>query len=158
MKQYKKASYTLRTVWGIAKSPELRMSDEELHELVAGHTGKDSLKKLTEPEIAKVVSILSGMKESVRKQERKSTHPSVRGNPSTVNQRKKIYKLCERLGWKDPARVNGMCRKMFGVSVVEWLNYQQCSKFIEALKSMVKRQEEREGQDASLQANSEHQG
>ncbi len=144
MKQYKKANYTLRTVWGIAKSPELRMSDEELHELVAGHTGKDSLKMLTESEIAKVVNILSGMKESVRRQKRKSTHPSVRGNPSTVNQRKKIYKLCERLGWKDPARVNGMCRKMFRTDRLEWLSYRQCSDLIEALKAMAERKEKQE--------------
>ena len=35
-----------------------------------------------------------------------------------------------------------MCRKMFGVGAVEWLDYQQCSKLIEALKSMAKRQKE----------------
>ncbi len=29
---------------------------------------------------------------------------------------------------------------MFQVSSVEWLNYQQCSKLIEALKSMVERE------------------
>lgn len=43
-----------------------------------------------------------------------------------------------------------MCRKMFGVGAVEWLDYQQCSKLIEALKSMAKRQ--KEGQDEGLQA------
>ena len=48
-----------------------------------------------------------------------------------------------------------MCQKMFGVSAVEWLNYQQCSKLIEALKSMLKRQKEKEEQDEGLQANSE---
>lgn len=37
-------------------------------------------------------------------------------------------------------RVNGLCKKMFKVSSVEWLNYQQCSKLIEALKSMVERE------------------
>ena len=45
---------------------------------------------------------------------------------------------------------------MFGVSAVEWLNYQQCSKLIEALKSMLKRQKEE--QDEGLQANSDSQG
>lgn len=76
----------------------------------------------------------------------------------TENQRKKIYKLTQELGWDKPARVNGMCQKMFGVSAVEWLNYQQCSKLIEALKSMLKRQKEKEEQDEGLQANSDSQG
>lgn len=41
---------------------------------------------------------------------------------------------------------------------LEWLNYQQCSKLIEALKSMLKRQKEKEEQDEGLQANSDSQG
>lgn len=142
--RYRKLNYTLRTIWGIAKSPELHMTDDELHELVSGHMGKDSLKELTPREIAKVVNILSGMKESVRKQERRKGHPSVRGNPSTANQRKKVYKLCEELDWKDPARVNGMCRRMFQIDRLEWLNYRQCSDLIEALKAMAERQKNKE--------------
>ena len=71
------------------------------------------------------------------------------GNPATGNQRKKVYKLTQELGWEKPARVNGLCMKMFKVSSVEWLNYQQCSKLIEALKSMAARKEK---QDEGLQA------
>lgn len=33
---------------------------------------------------------------------------------------------------------------MFGVACVEWLDYQQCSKLIEALKSMAERKEKEE--------------
>ena len=40
------ASPTIRMLWGIAKSPELGMTDEELHLLVLSHTGKDSIKQL----------------------------------------------------------------------------------------------------------------
>ena len=64
-----------------------------------------------------------------------------RGNVATVNQRKKVYKLTEELGWDKKARINGMCRKMFGVGSLEWIDYQQCSKLIEALKKMVARKE-----------------
>ena len=42
----KMASPTIRMLWGIAKSPELGMTDEELHLLVLSHTGKDSIKQL----------------------------------------------------------------------------------------------------------------
>lgn len=34
------ASPTIRMLWGIAKSPELGMTDEELHLLVLSHTGR----------------------------------------------------------------------------------------------------------------------
>ena len=37
-----------------------------------------------------------------------------------------------------------MCRRMFGVTSVEWLDYTQCSKLIEALKAMADRQEGKE--------------
>lgn len=38
---------SIRTLWAIAKSPELRLSDEDLHGVVYRETGKESMKKLT---------------------------------------------------------------------------------------------------------------
>lgn len=144
---------SIKKVWGIAKSPELKLTDEELHLLVQAHTGKDSIKALNKRELQTVIRVLGGMKDSAKKSERGRSRYS--GNEATENQRKKIYRLSQELGWDKPARVDGMCRKMFGVSAVEWLNYQQCSKLIEALKSMAKRQKEKEGQDEGLQADSD---
>lgn len=145
----------IRMVWGIAKSPELRLTDEELHLLVQAHTGKDSIRALNKRELQTVIRVLGGMKDSVKKAGRGKRRE---GRTSTENQRKKIYRLAQELGWDKPARVNGMCRKMFGVSAVEWLDYRQCSKLIEALKSMAGRQEKKEEQDAGLQADSDGQG
>ena len=34
--------YTIKTLWGLAKSKELGLTEEELHLLVARETGKDS--------------------------------------------------------------------------------------------------------------------
>ena len=130
--------------------------NEELHLLVQAHTGKDSIKALNKRELQTVIRVLGNMKDSAKKSERGRNRYS--GSEVTENQRKKIYKLTQELGWDKPARVNGMCQKMFGVSAVEWLNYQQCSKLIEALKSMLKRQKEKEEQDEGLQANSDSQG
>ena len=31
----------IKKIWGIAKSPELKLTDEELHLVVQAHTGKD---------------------------------------------------------------------------------------------------------------------
>lgn len=131
----------IKRLWGIAKSPGLRLTDEELHYFVAAHTGKDSIKKLSQRELQQMIGLLTNMRNSAYKAERGQT---VRGNSATENQRKKIYVLARELGWDKPARVNGLCRKMFQVDRVEWLDYQQCSKLIEALKGMAKRKQEGE--------------
>ncbi len=130
----------LRTVFGIAKSPELQLNDDELHWLVQAHTGKDSLKELNRRELQTVVRVLGGMRDSAKKARRGDT-----GNAETAAQRRKIYKLAQELGWDKPARINGMCRRMFRVDRMEWLSYKQCSDLIEALKSMVRRKEEEYG-------------
>lgn len=134
------AKPTIRMLWGLAKCQELSLTDEELHLIVSAHTGKDSIKQLNQRELGTVIGVLGNMKSSASKNGRSDRQ--TRGNTGTVNQRKKIYRLTERLGWDKPARVNGLCKKMFGVACVEWLDYQQCSKLIEALKSMAERKEE----------------
>ncbi len=87
---------SIKRVWGIAKSPELKLTDEELHLLVQAHTGKDSIKALNKRELQTVIRVLGSMKDSVKKSER-GKHSG--GNTSTENQRKKIYKLTQELGW-----------------------------------------------------------
>lgn len=130
------AKVSIRILWGLAKSPELSLTDEELHLLVLAHTGKESIRELNQRELQTMVRLLGNMKSSAAKSSR-----GARGSTGTANQRKKIYKLAETLGWEKAARVNGLCKKMFGVSSVDWLDYTQCSKLIEALKAMVERKE-----------------
>lgn len=136
-----KSPLSIRSLWGIAKSPELKLTDEELHLLVQTYTGKESIKTLNKRELQTIIRVLCNMKDSAKKSVRERNRS---GNEITEHQRKKIQKLSQELGWEKPARVNGMCKRMFGISRVEWLNYEQCSKLIEALKSMVQRQKEKE--------------
>lgn len=136
------AKPTIRMLWGLAKCPELSLTDEELHLIVSAHTGKDSIRQLNQRELDMVIGVLGNMKSSVLGKDRDDRR--TRGNSGTINQRKKIYRLTEELGWEKAARVNGLCKKMFGVTCVEWLNYQQCSKLIEALKSMAERKEKQD--------------
>ena len=147
------AKPTIRMLWGLAKCQELSLTDEELHLIVSAHTGKDSIKQLNQRELGTVIGVLGNMKSSASKNGRSDRQ--TRGNTGTVNQRKKIYRLTERLGWDKPARVNGLCKRMFGVACVEWLDYQQCSKLIEALKSMAERKEKEEadGIERNTQSN-----
>lgn len=135
---------SLRMVWGLAKSPELQLTSEELHLLVSAYTGKDSLRLLNKKELSLIVRELQRRKDSVRRQNGCGTA----GSTATASQRKKITRLAEELGWKEEKRVNGLAQKMFGVARVEWLDYRQCSKLIEALKAMRKREEGHGGEEA----------
>ena len=126
---------TLRTIWGIAKSPELNLSSEDLHAIVTVQTGKDSMRKLTKKEIARVAYVLGQMKDSAKGG--RTAH--VRTPSVTDNQMKKLRRLCGDAGWEDK-RLNGLARHMFQVETVQWLNYQQMSKLIEAVKAITKRE------------------
>lgn len=138
------AEPSVRMLWGLAKSPELALTDEELHLLVESHTGKSSIKELNRRELGSMIGLLINMKDSGSRSRREADRRAY-GRTGTENQRRKIFKLTEALGWDRPARVNGLCKKMFGVERVEWLDHNQCSKLIEALKKMEERQ--RDGED-----------
>lgn len=134
-----KATTGIRTIWGLAKCDELRMSDEELHMVVMAQTGKASIRKLTQKEISHVIYVLMQMKDSSRRG-REARMQMCDG--TTQNQRRKVYKLMQELGWNEK-RINGMCRRMFKIDRLEWLDYKQISDLIESLKAMIARQEEK---------------
>ena len=137
---------SIRTLWAIAKSPELHMTDEDLHAVVYRETGKESIKALTQGQINEVARVLQNMKDGVSRSTRpKRTDEG--GDVRTVQQRRKIYALTEQLGWNDnPQRIHGFVKRMTGVDRLEWLNVAQCEKVIEGLKAILKRQERKEGE------------
>ena len=135
---------SIKTLWAIAKSPELRLSDEDLHAVVFRETGKESMKKLTQGEINAVARVLQNMKDSVNRAARpKRTDEG--GDIRTVELRRKIFMLAQELGWS-PDQVNGLAKRMFKIERQEWLNPAQCGKLAEALKAMLARQQRKEDQ------------
>ena len=126
-------------IYAIAKSPQLGMTDEELHLLVGGMTGKDSLKELTPRELMDLTTKLQEMRDSAsgKKDKRNFTR---RGNRATERQRRKMYMLMKELGWNDK-RVRGFARKMVGTETIEWLNHEQCAILIEGMKKLIDHQE-----------------
>lgn len=122
-------------IYAIAKSPQLGMTDEELHLLVGGMTGKDSLKELTPRELMDLTTKLQEMRdsESGKKDKRNFTR---KGNRATEHQRRKMYMLMKDLGWNDK-RVRGFARKMVGTETIEWLNHEQCAILIEGMKKLI---------------------
>ena len=133
---------TLRMIWGLAKSPELSMSSEELHMFVEARTGKESLEG-TDTEGAEYG------RPCIDGAETGSTKGADR-EPSNSAKRQKLKELASEAGWDNPARLNGLARKMFGVECVEWLNGAQCSKLIEAMKAMNKRKVEEDAEGLAL--------
>ena len=54
---------SIRTLWAIAKSAELGMTDDDLHALVFRETGKESIRELTQGQINEVARVLQNMKD-----------------------------------------------------------------------------------------------
>ena len=104
------------------------------------------MKKLTQGEITDVARVLQNMKDSAsRSTGDKRTDEG--GNPTTERQRRKIYALCEALGWNDdPRRIQGFIKRVAHVDRIEWLNMAQCEKVIEGLKAILARQRRKEAE------------
>lgn len=134
-------------IFGLAKSPELQLSDDDLHAVVFGVTGKESLKNLTDHQIGQVVRRLQELKDGVRKTRKRTRNYSRNGRRGTEDQRKKIFMLMNDLSWNEN-RVRGLAKRLFKIEAIEWLDYGQCSKLIEAMKAMLERKgrEERSGE------------
>jgi len=149
MVRHKRYSYngSIKAIWGIAKSKELQLDKEELYLIIMRETGKESIKELTQRQIDKICGVLAEMKDAVKKKKSKN-RTDVGGSAETVDLRRKIYNLCEKLGWNDDnKRIDGFCYKMFGISSIKWLSLNECMKLIEILKKMVKRKEDEERQE-----------
>lgn len=137
---------SIRTLWAIAKSPELSLSDEDLHAVVYRETGKESMRALTQGEVNTVARVLQNMRDGTQRP-RQDKRTDEGGDPRTTNQRRKIYMLTEALGWNDdPRRINGLVKRITGVDRLEWLSLAQCEKVIEGLKAMARRQQKKEEQ------------
>ena len=126
-----------RRLWAIAKSPELKLTEEEVHAIVLRETGKTSIRELSDRELAQVVQVLQEMKDRVGGRTR-----SVSGRPETLALRNKIHALEKELGWdNDQKRLQGFVKRVTRVDRLEWLSPKQCSQVIEGLKAMIRRKE-----------------
>lgn len=135
-------AHSIRSIWGLAKSPQLHLSEEDLYALIFRETGKDSIKQLSQSQINDVVRVLQNLKDSVggiKTTAKKRT--DVGGQECTKALRRKIYMLTQELGWNDNGkRIHGFVKKLCSVERLEWLTTRQCHQVIEALKKMVERE------------------
>lgn len=136
-------------IYGLAK--ELKMStrsaekDDELHQLVAGITGKDSLQTLTCDEAERILGELRH-----RRRMRETFVPSAKPSGVTPGQQQKMIALiCELRKCDNPPsnatveqRVAGIIQSKLHIDAVaakpyQWLTYQQGNQLIEITKGIL---------------------
>lgn len=134
-----------RTLWGLAKSPELALEKEDLYGIIYRETGKEHMRDLSQHELDQVAYSLMRMKDGAAGGLR-YRRTDEGGNATTVAQRHKIYMLTEELGWNDDnRRISAFAKRITGVDRLEWLSVYQCNMVIEALKAMVGREATKNG-------------
>ena len=145
-------TYQIRKIYAIGGALGMVMHGEEddpLHDLVAGMTGKTSIKALTYGEACKVIGELEGRQGTPPP--RKSGKPlrkSVPGRTSEGQQRKiwvLMYKLQAASPSKTPLgdRLCAIIKKELGIDAFPkdpfaWISYKDGNKLVEVLKGYVK--------------------
>lgn len=125
-----------RKIYSLARS--FGMDDELLHSYIEALIHKDSIRQLTVTEAVRVIDGLSG--KDVR-----AVNPKQEG--MSYAQKRYLASLAIRLGWTEEdgslneKRLNGFCRKQYSTLYWTGLTRSKASKAIEALKTMVEREE-----------------
>lgn len=150
-----RSTFSIKTIWGLAKSPELSLDKDTLYAVIERETGKDSMRQLSQYEIDLVCRELIRIKdiaarEAPPKGQKRVKRSDEGGNPHTNAQRRYIYMLAKELGWDEKA-VNGLAFKMYSVSRQEWLTPKQCSGLITALQKISERKTDRPVKASELQ-------
>lgn len=112
-----------------AMSKRLGMDRDELHCMVHGLTGCDSIRALSVKQGVRVIdrlNVLAGVE-------------SEAPNRASKAQQRMILRLAEEMGWLgEPARLRGFLEAKTGVSDVKFLSIDSARRIIEALKAIQK--------------------
>jgi hypothetical protein len=126
----KKFRPQIKNIWGLAKSKELNLSDEELYSIIFRETGKESMRELTTKELNKVILALGKEKDRVTKREKRASKEQIW----------KIRELEKELNWEDnPKRLIAFIKKYYKVEKLEWLTSKDAWRLIESLKKMLEK-------------------
>ena len=116
-----------RKIYAMARKNGI--GNDELHDIVYGLTGCESIKSLSKQQAIRVIdrlNVLTGVEKNVP-------------NRATEPQQMYILRLAREMGWSDdPARLRGFLEAKAGVSDVRFLSINSAGKIIEALKAIQK--------------------
>ena len=126
-----------KLIWVLAR--QLGMESDELHDVVSGVTGKNSIRALSVSDATDVIEVLVRAGGRVRK--RRKPRPIMPPNVVEIVTRKQtrlIRHLESKLGWQDnPQRLKGFTKRIIKREGVR--TKQEAIKVIEGLKSMARR-------------------
>ncbi len=148
-------AFQIRKMYAIGNELGITQSgnrEDELHAMIAGVTGKDSVKELTYAEAAAVIARLEALQEKpapVRPQRKEKEHKSRPGGV-TSGQQKKIWALMYSLKACDECRnevqlgerLCGIIKKELHMNATAkepfaWMTFEQGNNLIEKLKGYV---------------------
>ena len=128
----------IKLIWVLAR--QLGIDSDDLHEMIAGTTGEDSIKSLSTGQGAEVIDSLvqAGGRVKRKRKPRRDLPPNV-VELLTPKQARLIRYLERELGWQDnPERLKGFIKRSIKKEVVR--TKQEAIKVIEGLKNMAERE------------------
>lgn len=151
-------NYQIRKIYAIGGALGMRGTDRQdtLHDLIAGMTGKGSVKDLSYAEACRVIGELEARQGTPPP--RKGGRPLHKTAPGRVSegQQRKIWALMYQLAEASPStaqlgdRLCAIIKKSLGVEAFPsasfaWVDYKGANKVIEALKGYVSNAQKRRG-------------
>lgn len=151
-------NYQIRKIYAIGGALGMRGADRQdaLHDLIAGMTGKNSVKELSYAEACRVIGELEARQGTPPP--RKGGRPLRKTTPGRVSegQQRKIWALMYQLAEASPStaqlgdRLCAIIKKTLGVEAFPaapfaWVDYKGANKVIEALKGYVANARKRRG-------------
>lgn len=129
----------MRKIYALAR--ENGIDNELLHIIVENETGEESITSLDITSAIKVIDRIEDRKQS--------TNP--KQEHMTYKQEAFINGLAKDLGWldengvPDSKRIDGFCKKFYGIENHKWLTRSLASKVIEGLKNLILKNDETKG-------------
>lgn len=128
-------------IWAMAG--QAGIDKDQLHDLVRGATGKESIRLLSRREAAEVIDRLAALTGAPAV--RTAAVPAAGGRTIRMKlaSRRQVWKIRQleaQLGWGgDPGRLRGFLRRMAQTDDLQWLTFYDAGKVIEAMKAMAER-------------------
>lgn len=150
------SSYQLRKIYAIAQNLGMvtRGGDDALHDLTQSVTGKEHIKDLTYNEAFQMIGELESRQGEIPPPRKKGKPQKGRSGGASDGQQRKVWALMYQLQKISPStaplgdRLCGIIRKELHMDALPadpfaWLDYQTCTRLIEAIKGYISSAEAR---------------
>lgn len=151
-------NYQIRKIYAIGGALGMRGADRQdaLHDLIAGMTGKNSVKELSYAEACRVIGELEARQGTPPPRKKGRPLRKTAAGGASDGQVRKVWALMYQLEAASPSktplgdRLCGIIKRELGIDAwpkdpFAWIDYKACSKLLEALKGYVKTAQKKGG-------------